>query len=122
MADRLLVVDDHAGFRRLARLVMQRGGFDVIAEAANGAEAVMFARTLVPDVVLLDILLPDLNGFAVAERLCRLPHPPVVVLTSSRPATDFGARIADAPVKGFLAKDELTAQRLADIAAAERSS
>src|SRR5437867_830511 len=110
MGLRLLLVDDHAGFRRLARIALQSSEFDVVGEAADGCEAIALASALQPELVLLDILLPDLDGFAVAARLAELPTPPTVVLTSSRPAADFGARIESAPVRGFLAKEDLTAQ------------
>jgi DNA-binding NarL/FixJ family response regulator len=116
MGLRLLLVDDHAGFRRLTRMLLQRFNFDVVGEAGDGREALRLARVLEPELVLLDVLLPDLDGFTVAARLSELFRPPAVVLTSSRSAADFGVRVSDAPVRGFLAKDELTPQRLLEIA------
>jgi CheY-like chemotaxis protein len=116
MTSRLLLVDDHAAFRRLARLALERYGFEVVAEAADGAGALARATELAPDVVLLDILLPDTDGFAVAHSLAALPHPPAVVLTSSRPRSDFGERLDTAPVRGFLAKEDLTGARLEALA------
>lgn len=113
MRTRLLLVDDHAGFRRLAVATLERGGFDVVGEAASGTEAVAAARDLRPALVLLDIALPDADGFTVAEQLARLPTPPVVVLVSSRQRDDYGTRVTDAPVAGFLGKDELTPEALA---------
>ena len=116
MTRRLLLVDDHASFRRLARLALERHGFEVVGEAADGAEAIAGAARLQPDMVLLDLLLPDLDGFAVARRLAELPRPPAVVLTSSRPRSDFGERLDAAPVRGFIAKEDLTAERLEALA------
>jgi CheY-like chemotaxis protein len=116
MTRRLLVVDDHATFRRLVRLILERFGFEVVGEAADGAAALERAAELRPEVVLLDILLPDTDGFAVAQRLAELPHPPAVVLTSSRPRSDFGERIDAVPVLGFIAKEDLTAEGIEALA------
>jgi two-component system nitrate/nitrite response regulator NarL len=117
MGARLLIVDDHAAFRRLARRVLELGGYEVVGEVAEGLAVPAAVGALRPDLVLLDIALPDVDGFAVAERLAALPEPPVVVLVSSRPASDFGTRIDRAPVRGFLAKDELSGPTLAAVAA-----
>jgi DNA-binding NarL/FixJ family response regulator len=84
MRPTLLIVDDHPGFRSLARRLLAAGGFEVVGEAADGHAAVDAARELRPDVVLLDIQLPDLDGFEVAERLHDSPTGPAVVLTSTR--------------------------------------
>ena len=77
--------------------------------------AVQQARELLPDVVLLDIQLPDMNGFEVAVRLAENGRRPRVVLTSSRAAEDYGELIDEAPAEGFLAKDELTGEALAEL-------
>jgi DNA-binding NarL/FixJ family response regulator len=117
---RLLIVDDHAGFRRLARRVLELGGYEVVGEVADGLGVLAAVGALRPDLVLLDIALPDLDGFAVAEQLAALPEPPAVVLVSSRPGSDFGMRIDRAPVRGFLAKEDLSAPTLAAAAARPR--
>lgn len=91
------------------------GGYEVIGLAADGAQALHQARALQPDLVLLDVLLPDLDGFRVAEELAGLADPPVVVLVSSRTRIDLGTRLDNAPVRGFLPKEELTLQRLAEL-------
>ena len=65
----LLIVDDHAGFRELARALLEAEGFDVVGEAADGESALVASRVLNPDVVLLDVALPDLDGFTVCQRL-----------------------------------------------------
>jgi two-component system, NarL family, nitrate/nitrite response regulator NarL len=103
----VLVVDDHAEFRRWARRILEAAGFDV-AEAASGTEALSSVGELRPDAVLLDIQLPDLDGFAVAGRLASDGDEATVVLTSSREASDYGARLAESPVAGFLPKTELS--------------
>jgi DNA-binding NarL/FixJ family response regulator len=112
----VLIVDDHAPFRRLARRLLEAGGFVVVGEASDGASALAAAAALRPELVLLDVLLPDLDGSVVARRLAALAEPPLVVLTSSRDRVELGTRLADAPAAGFLQKDELSASRLAAVA------
>jgi DNA-binding NarL/FixJ family response regulator len=113
----VLIVDDHPGFRGWARAVLQAEGFGVVGEAADGAAAIQAVRALRPEVVLLDIQLPDMNGFEVAERLCGHGVGGVVVLISSRDAADYGSRIATSPVAGFLAKADLSGAALAALLA-----
>lgn len=108
----VLVVDDHAEFRLSARALLEAQGFDVVGEAGTGAEAITAVHSLSPDVVLLDIRLPDLDGIAVAERVALLPAPPQVVLVSSRDRAVYGVRLVTAPVRGFLAKGDLTGAAL----------
>ena len=105
----VLIVDDHASFRAAARALLQAAGFEVVGEAADGASAVAAAVTLRPDVVLLDVQLPDLDGFAVAERI----DGPTVVLTSSRSASSFRRRLAANPAWRFIPKSELSGEALA---------
>jgi CheY-like chemotaxis protein len=107
----VLVVDDHHGFRAFARRLLEASGLRVM-EAANGAEAVALARRNRPDLVLLDVQLPDLDGFEVAQLLSEQEPPPVVVLTSTREESDYGDRARASPVAGFLPKDELSAAAL----------
>ncbi len=108
----VLIVDDHPGFRGWARAVLGAEGFGVIGEAADGAAAIQAASALRPDVVLLDIQLPDMNGFEVAERLRGDGAGGTVVLISSRDAADYGTRVSDSPVAGFLAKADLSGAAL----------
>src|SRR5215218_2746110 len=93
MRPTVLIVDDHAAFRTSARALLQTEGFDVIGEAADGASAVQAVTALRPDIVLLDIQLPDLDGLAVAEQLATIPNAPAVVLISSRDAAAYGPRL-----------------------------
>jgi DNA-binding NarL/FixJ family response regulator len=108
----VLVVDDHPTFRRFARQLLEEAGYTVVGEAADGTSAVEAARLLEPTIVVLDVLLPDVSGFAVAEELADLSPSPQVVLVSSRSAADFGSALDDAPARRFLAKHELTAAGL----------
>ena len=112
----VLIVDDHAGFRRSARGLLEAEGLGVIGEASDGLEAIDLARVLRPDIVLLDIQLPGLDGFAVAERLAELVDPPIVVLISSRDAATYRAQLANSPARAFIAKRDLTGQQLASLA------
>jgi CheY-like chemotaxis protein len=100
----ILIVDDHDGFRAFARAMLEAAGFTV-AEAASGAEATEAVSRVRPSLVLLDIQLPDVDGFEVARRLTARPGGPVVVLTSTREARDYGARITSSPAVAFLPKD-----------------
>jgi DNA-binding NarL/FixJ family response regulator len=104
----VLIVDDHAAFRLQARALLEADGFTVVGEAADGASGLEAARALRPDLVLLDVGLPDLEGFEVARRLAVTGSPPLVVLTSSRLASDYGPRLAASRVLGFIPKDELS--------------
>jgi DNA-binding NarL/FixJ family response regulator len=112
MAARVLIVDDHASFRSIARRLLVDGGFAVVGEATDGAGAISAAQDLRPDVVLLDVQLPDLDGFAVAAVLAAQTAPPAVVLVSSRSRTDYGGRIGDSAALGFIAKAELSTDAL----------
>jgi DNA-binding NarL/FixJ family response regulator len=107
----VLIVDDHAAFRAAARALLDASGFEVVGEAADGASAVAAVSTLRPDVVLLDIQLPDIDGFAVAERLGS--DRPRIVLTSSRGAASFRRRLAEDPALQFVAKSDLSRETLA---------
>lgn len=113
---RLLIVDDHDGFRAVARAMLEAEGFDVVGEAADGFGAVVETRRLEPQVVLLDVHLPDVDGFDVSHQLAALPSPPVVVLVSSRPITDLRRRVGESPVAGFLAKADISGAAISQLA------
>jgi DNA-binding NarL/FixJ family response regulator len=112
MRPTLLIIDDHPGFRSLARRLLEAGGFDVVGEAATGQAAVASARELRPDVVLLDIQLPDIDGFEVTARLADGGAAPVVVLTSTRDRADYGERVERCGARGFIPKAELSGAAL----------
>ena len=109
---RILVVDDHAGFRRRARSLLEEAGLDVVGEAGDGEECMVAVAALRPDAVVLDVRLPGDDGFVVAERLASIEPPPSVVLVSSRSLADFGGRPLPAGVRGFIAKGDLSAPAL----------
>jgi DNA-binding NarL/FixJ family response regulator len=113
----ILIVDDHPGFRASARALLEADGFEVLGEAADGASAVEQARRLRPEVVLLDIQLPGMDGFAVADRLAEEPAAPAVVLISSRGRGAFRSRLEAAPARGFITKSEFSGECLASLLA-----
>jgi DNA-binding NarL/FixJ family response regulator len=112
MAASVLIVDDHPGFRAAARRMLEIEGYDVIGEAADGLSGIAAARTLRPDVVLLDIQLPDVNGFEVCRRLSG-DGGPAVVLTSSRDPSDYGPCLEAAAASAFVPKSELSGEGIA---------
>jgi DNA-binding NarL/FixJ family response regulator len=111
----VLIVDDHDEFRRSAGTLLELDGFRVIGEACDAADALTKARDMRPDIVLLDIQLPDLDGFAVAERIALLDDPPIIVLVSSRDATVYGHKLAMSPARGFIAKRHLSGAALVEL-------
>jgi DNA-binding NarL/FixJ family response regulator len=114
----VLIVDDHGPFRARARVLLEQAGYVVIGEAADGAAAIDAARRSPPELVLLDIRLPDIDGFEVARRLCAPARGPIVVLLSTADASDYGERISNSCAVGFLPKDELSPEALAGLLAA----
>ena len=121
-ARRVLIVDDHAGFRATLRRVLEADGWLVVGEAADGSSAIRMAAALRPDVVVLDIGLPDLDGFAVSDRLVARDggDAPAVVLVSSRDAPAYGDRLTGTTARGFVAKGDLDGRALGAILAAGR--
>jgi DNA-binding NarL/FixJ family response regulator len=115
MPPTVLIVDDHPSFRLTARALLEAEGFHVVGEAPDGASALAAAAELRPDVVLLDVQLPDIDGFEVASRLCSNGHRPSVVLTSSRDGSDFGALVTRSGARGFVPKAELSGEALAEL-------
>ncbi|MEJ3748796.1 response regulator [Actinomycetes bacterium KLBMP 9797] len=115
----VVVVDDHAGFRAMAGVLLASGGFRVVGEAATGAEALTVVAALLPDVVLLDVHLPDTDGFAVLRSLRTAGLATRVVLCSVRMAADLGARLDGCGAAGFLTKSALTAEALSRLVRAD---
>ena len=111
MRPSVLIVDDHAAFRAAARELLEAVGFRVVGEAADGEAALAAVAELDPDVVLLDVQLPDMNGFEVADRLDA--GAPAVVFVSSRSISSFRWRLAANPAWAFIAKSDLSGETLA---------
>jgi two-component system response regulator EvgA len=104
----ILIVDDDPRFRAQARDLLEADGFVVIGEAVDGASGLKAAQALQPDFVLLDIGLPDIEGFEVATTLAVSGPPPWVVLTSSRDARAYGRRLTNGHALGFIPKEQLS--------------
>jgi len=111
----VLIVDDHPTFRRFARRLLEQAGFSVVGEAEDGTGAIERTRELRPDVVLLDVLLPDGSGLEVAAELAVGQSPPAVVLTSSRSEHDLGVALREAPARGFIPKASFTSSAFAEL-------
>jgi DNA-binding NarL/FixJ family response regulator len=111
----VLIVDDHDGFRAVARALLQSEGFEIVGEAGDGASALRAVERLRPDLVLLDVRLPDLDGFEVAERLAAKERAPAVVLVSTREAASYRRRLASTSARGFISKGELSGAALAAV-------
>ena len=109
----VLIVDDHPSFRSFARQLLSSQGYEVIGEAEDGQSALRAVSALTPDVVLLDVQLPDRDGVSIAEQLAEGSVSPDVVFVSTRPASDYGERLSNAPARGFIPKAELSGTALA---------
>lgn len=117
MIKRIVIVDDHASFRASARALLESEGFEVVGEAADGASALTTIAHLAPDAVLLDVQLPDLDGFDVASQLVDSGSAAAIVMTSSRDAGEFGTLVADCGARGFIAKADLDGDTFAALVA-----
>ena len=112
VARTVLIVDDHDGFRMQAADMLQAAGYDVVGSCADGRSALAAISELGPDVVLLDVQLPDTDGFRLITELVPGQHHPAIVLISSREAADYGTRVGRSGAAGFITKAELSAQSL----------
>ena len=115
MATRILIVDDSAGFRAVVREMLEAEGLVVVAEAEDGAGGLVAAAAHAPDAVLLDVRLPDMTGFEVADRLAGHGGKPRVVLTSSSDRNELAPLLARPGAPAFLPKDELSGVALAEL-------
>jgi CheY-like chemotaxis protein len=120
VARRVLIVDDNAAFRAAARRLLERGGFVVVAEAGDGASGLREAEGHHPDLAIVDVQLPDCDGFDVAEQLSGLEPAPGVILVSSLDGADFGSLVAGSPSLGFIPKGELSASAIEELLAPAR--
>jgi DNA-binding NarL/FixJ family response regulator len=111
----VLIVDDHEGFRQAARALLEASGFNVVGEAADGESALAEVERLFPGLVLLDVQLPDLDGFQVAAQLEEGSNPPAVVLISTRAEASYRPRLAGSSARGFIAKGDLSGEAVAEL-------
>jgi DNA-binding NarL/FixJ family response regulator len=115
MPTTVLVIDDHAAFRARARAMLEAQGFDVVGEVGDGETALIEAARLRPDVALVDVQLPGMDGFDVAARLRRAGSARRIVLISGREREDYGGRVEASAADGFIAKFDLSGERLAAV-------
>ena len=120
MQRRVLIVDDNIDFRAALCQLLERNGFAVVAEAGDGASGISKAETQRPDLAIVDVQLPDCDGFHVAERLCELELGLGVILTSSLDGADFGALVRSSPALGFIPKAELSTSAIDALLASTR--
>jgi DNA-binding NarL/FixJ family response regulator len=112
MRQTVLVVDDHGGFRSCVRELLGAEGFEIVGEAADAASGIEAARALRPDVVLLDVQLPDFDGIMASKRIAALNGRSAIVMTSSGDLADFAGALAESPARGFIPKSELSGQAI----------
>jgi DNA-binding NarL/FixJ family response regulator len=110
---KVLIVDDQAPFRQAARMVVDAtDGFEVIGEAASGEEGVQLARALGPDLILMDVNLPGINGLEATRQILGGPHRPVVFLVSTYEQDEYGPRAAECGAAAYIPKSAFGPDRL----------
>jgi two-component system response regulator FimZ (fimbrial Z protein) len=112
MAGTVVIVDDNDAFRAGTRALLDSEGYEVIGEARDGASGARLVGSLQPDLALLDVQLPDTDGFAVAQCLREVSCPTRVVMISTREASDYGGAVSGCGALGFIAKSELCGDAL----------
>ena len=117
MPNTVLIVDDHASFRNAARMLLELEGYEVVGEAVDGEDGLRAAGELRPELVLLDVQMPGIDGFEVASRLTGTDGGPAVILVSSQDGADFGGLIERSGARGFIPKAELSGDRIRELAA-----
>jgi DNA-binding NarL/FixJ family response regulator len=117
MGASVLIVDDHSGFRAQARRMLEAEGYRVVGEAGDMTSAIEAARALGPELALVDVYLPDGDGFEVASRLRALATAPAVVLTSSHDGAEFEQCVAASGARGFVPKTELCREAIEELLA-----
>jgi DNA-binding NarL/FixJ family response regulator len=115
MEQTVLVIDDHEGFRACARKLLQEEGFEVIGEAADAASGIAAARELRPDIVLVDVQLPDFDGVLASKRIGVLNGKSAIILISSRDLADLGDALAESGARGFIPKAELSGDAIREL-------
>lgn len=113
MSVRVLIVDDQEPFREAAQLVVEvTDGFEVVGVAETGEESVISARALRPDLVLMDVNLPGIDGLAATRQILAEPTPPVVVVLSTYEPEEYGPRVAEVGAAAYIPKSEFDPEAL----------
>lgn len=115
VSTRIVIIDDDPSFLATVRVLLEAEGFVVAGEALSGLDGVAAVAALEPDIVLVDVNLPDIDGFEVVERLGDGPGTPPAVLISSRAAGDFGKLVESSRARGFISKADITGEALAEL-------
>ena len=113
MRTRVLIVDDDPRFRALARALLEASGYAIVGEAADGEQALAAVARFRPDAAVVDVQLPDTDGFALARRLVDANHSLRILLTSMDPTLATPAALADSGALAFVPKDDLAVTDLA---------
>jgi DNA-binding NarL/FixJ family response regulator len=120
MRETVVIVDDNDAFRARARLLLDAEGYEVVGEAGDGAAGLRVLRELGPDLALLDVQLPDTDGFALAERLREHAATTRIIIISTREAADYASSVTGCGAIGFISKSELCGRAVREIAGAAR--
>jgi CheY-like chemotaxis protein len=115
MLTRILIIDDDAHFRALARTLLETSGYIVVAEAADGAQALAAVEQVSPDAALIDVQLPDIDGLALARQLREADGNLRILLTSTDPTLGAPRARVDSGAIPFVAKDKLALTDLAPL-------
>jgi DNA-binding NarL/FixJ family response regulator len=119
MGVRVLIVDDQAPFRHAARAVVEATeGFEVVGESDTGEASVEAAASLTPDLVLMDVNLPGINGLEATRRILRESKTVVVLLLSTYEEEEYGSKAAECGASAYIAKSRFDPDRLAEAWAA----
>jgi DNA-binding NarL/FixJ family response regulator len=120
---RVLIVDDQLPFREASRMVVDMtDGFEVVGEAQNGLEALDLVAELGPDLVLMDVQMPGIDGIETTRRISALPDPPAVVVMSTHESGDYVGMAVAAGAIGFVPKSQFGFDTLAEMWALAQSS
>jgi two-component system response regulator EvgA len=115
--NKVLIVDDHPVIRLAVRMLMERHGYEVVAETDNGVDALQLAREHMPDIVILDIGIPKLDGLEVIARLASTTMPVKVLILTSQAPGHFSMRCMQSGAAGYVCKQQDLTELLSAIKA-----
>jgi DNA-binding NarL/FixJ family response regulator len=115
MHETVVIVDDNDAFRERTRTLLDAEGYSVVGEARDGAGGLQLLRELAPDLALLDVQLPDTDGFTLAERARATVGDTSIIIISTREAADYASSVTCCGALGFISKSELCDRALREI-------